>query len=51
MSGEGVEKTMEGRIITEKMRDELSGNPQRGEAKQTGKHYTQMQSKTPWGFR
>lgn len=46
MSGEGVEKTMEGGIITEKMRDELSGNPQGGGEKQTGKHFTQTKRKT-----
>lgn len=43
---EGVEKTMEGGIITEKMRDELSGNPEGGGEKQTGKHFKQTQSET-----
>lgn len=34
---------MEGGIITVKMRDDLSGNPQRREEKQTGKHLTQRE--------
>lgn len=48
MSGEGVEKTMEGGIITEKMRDELGGNPRRGAEKQTGKHLARPQSESRW---